>query len=313
MIILGVKNNHFLIQVRINKIDSEDFMTNLFVSLRTKHWIKNLFIFMPLIFGKKLFVSPLNTNTIIAFFLFSIAASAVYLMNDIIDREKDQNHPTKKFRPIASGKISIKTAITTSVFLGLIAISGAYFLNFNFCLIIVIYLSANIIYSKILKEAVIIDVFCISVFFILRVLAGGIVAETEISHWLIIMTALIALFLGLNKRRQELLITHQYAQDRRVVLEKYSTYFIDQMIAVITSSVVISYMLYTVDERTVSVFGTNNLIYSVPFVYYGIFRYLYLIHKANEDGDPTKMFLSDYKMQLNVVLWLIVCAFVIYF
>ncbi|MBU1997761.1 MAG: decaprenyl-phosphate phosphoribosyltransferase, partial [Candidatus Omnitrophica bacterium] len=121
------------------------------------------------------------------------------------------------------------------------------------------------------------------------------------------------LFLGLNKRRQELLITDQNPQDRRVVLDKYSTYFIDQMIAVITSSVVISYMLYTVDERTVSVFGTKNLIYSVPFVYYGIFRYLYLIHKANADGDPTKLFLSDYKMQLNVILWLIVCAIVIYF
>ena len=126
------------------------------------------------------------------------------------------------------------------------------------------------------------------------------------------MIALLALFLGLNKRRQELLISPEEPEARRVVLDKYSTYFIDQMIAVITSSVVIAYMLYTVDERTVSVFGTKNLIYSVPFVYYGIFRYLYLIHKANEDGDPTRMFLSDVKMQLNVVLWFIVCAMVIY-
>ncbi|MBU0468565.1 MAG: decaprenyl-phosphate phosphoribosyltransferase [Candidatus Omnitrophica bacterium] len=288
-------------------------MKHMFIAIRPKHWIKNMFIFLPLIFGKKLFISPLNTNTVLAFFLFSIAASAVYLMNDIIDCEKDKKHPAKKLRPIASGKISTNTAIITSILLGSIAIAGASFLSINFCSIIIIYLIANIIYSKILKEAVIIDVFCIAVFFFLRVLAGGIVAETEISHWLIIMTALIALFLGLNKRRQELLITDQNPQDRRVVLDKYSTYFIDQMIAVITSSVVISYMLYTVDERTVSVFGTKNLIYSVPFVYYGIFRYLYLIHKANADGDPTKLFLSDYKMQLNVILWLIVCAIVIYF
>lgn len=288
-------------------------MKSLLLSLRPKHWVKNLFIFLPLIFGKKLFVSPLNTDTMIAFFIFSIAASAVYLINDIIDYDKDKAHPTKKFRPIASGKTSIRSAMTTAVILCVISILSSYFLSINFCAIIVIYLSANIIYSKVLKAAVIIDVFCISIFFILRVIAGGIIAQTEISHWLIIMTALIALFLGLNKRRQELLITHQYPQDRRVVLDKYSTYFIDQMIAVITSSVVISYMLYTVDERTVSVFGTNNLIYSVPFVYYGIFRYLYLIHKLNEDGDPTKMFLSDYRMQLNVLLWLIVCAVVIYF
>ncbi|HBG60273.1 MAG: hypothetical protein A2Y03_05320 [Omnitrophica WOR_2 bacterium GWF2_38_59] len=288
-------------------------MKHLFIALRPKHWIKNMFIFLPLIFGKKLFISPLNTNTVLAFFLFSIAASAVYLMNDIIDCEKDKKHPAKKMRPIAAGKVSTNKAVITSILLGSIAIAGASLLSIKFCSIIMIYLIANIIYSKLLKEAVIIDVFCIAIFFFLRVLAGGIIAETEISHWLLIMTTLIALFLSLNKRRQELLITDQNLQDRRVVLDKYNTYFIDQMIAVITSSVVISYMLYTVDERTVSVFGTKNLIYSVPFVYYGIFRYLYLIHKANADGDPTKLFLSDFKMQLNVILWLIVCSVVIYF
>ena len=288
-------------------------MKHLFIALRPKHWIKNMFIFLPLIFGKKLFISPLNTNTVLAFFLFSIAASAVYLMNDIIDCEKDKKHPAKKMRPIAAGKVSTNKAVITSIRLGSIAIAGASLLSIKFCSIIMIYLIANIIYSKLLKEAVIIDVFCIAIFFFLRVLAGGIIAETEISHWLLIMTTLIALFLSLNKRRQELLITDQNLQDRRVVLDKYNTYFIDQMIAVITSSVVISYMLYTVDERTVSVFGSKNLIYSVPFVYYGIFRYLYLIHKANADGDPTKLFLSDFKMQLNVILWLIVCSVVIYF
>ncbi|MBU1996099.1 MAG: UbiA family prenyltransferase, partial [Candidatus Omnitrophica bacterium] len=153
-------------------------MKHMFIAIRPKHWIKNMFIFLPLIFGKKLFISPLNTNTVLAFFLFSIAASAVYLMNDIIDCEKDKKHPAKKLRPIASGKISTNTAIITSILLGSIAIAGASFLSINFCSIIIIYLIANIIYSKILKEAVIIDVFCIAVFFFLRVLAGGIVAET---------------------------------------------------------------------------------------------------------------------------------------
>ena len=287
-------------------------MKYLLISMRFKQWIKNMFIFLPLIFGKKLFVYPANMKTVLAFFLFSIAASAVYLINDIIDYEKDKAHPTKKKRPIASGELNQTKAAIASIILCAIAVVASYFLDKNFCVIIFVYLTANLFYSKILKEAVIIDVFCVSVFFLLRVVAGGIVAETEISHWLIIMTALIALFLGLNKRRQELLISPEEPEARRVVLDKYSTYFIDQMIAVITSSVVIAYMLYTVDERTVSVFGTKNLIYSVPFVYYGIFRYLYLIHKANEDGDPTRMFLSDVKMQLNVVLWFIVCAMVIY-
>ena len=186
-------------------------------------------------------------------------------------------------------------------------------LDVYFGCIVIVYLVFNFIYSKTLKELVIIDVFCIGGFFMLRIISGSVVAGVELSHWIIIMTVLLALFLGFNKRRQELKLLEQKTTHHRRVLAKYSLYFIDQMIAAIISSSVIAYMLYTVDARTVREFGTKNLMFSIPFVYYGIFRYLYLIHKINRDGDPTRILLSDRMMQLNIALWIVVCTVVIYF
>lgn len=147
----------------------------------------------------------------------------------------------------------------------------------------------------------------------MRIIAGAAVARVVISYWIIFMTALVALFLGFNKRRQELRFLKKKATAHRRVLTKYSFLFIDQMVPIITSSIVVVYMLYTVDARTVKEFGTNHLIYSIPFVYYGIFRYLYLIHKRHKGIDPTRILLSDGKMQLNFALWIIICIAVIYF
>jgi 4-hydroxybenzoate polyprenyltransferase len=287
-------------------------MKYLFSSLRPTQWIKNLFIFLPLIFGKKLFVFPTNLKTVIAFCLFSLAASVVYLINDIIDIEKDKIHPTKYLRPIASGKVSIRQAIITAFILAALSVTLSFMLNIYFGYIVIIYLAFNFIYSKILKEVVIIDVFCLSFFFLLRIMAGSVTAEVELSYWIIMMTALLALFLGFNKRRQELKLLELKATHHRPVLTKYSPYFIDQMIVVITSSIVIVYMLYAGDARTVREFGTKNLMFSIPFVYYGIFRYLYLIHKVKRDDDPTRILLSDRMMQLNILLWIVVCSTVIY-
>jgi len=160
---------------------------------------------------------------------------------------------------------------------------------------------------------VIVDVFCIGGFFLLRIIAGTAMARVDFSYWMIFMATLLALFLGFNKRRQELRLFEQKAISSHPALSKYSTYFIDQMIAVITSSIVVVYMLYTVDARTVKEFGNRHLIYSIPFVYYGIFRYLYLVHKYGEGDDPTMVLFSDNKMQLNLALWAIICVSVIYF
>ena len=285
----------------------------LFFSLRPKHWIKNLFIFLPLIFGKKLFSFPENVETAFAFFIFSLAASCAYLINDVWDYKKDKIHYAKRLRPIASGKITLKTAMIFALIIFFLSVSFAFMLNTSFGLIILIYLAFNGLYSKFLKEIMIIDVFCIGFFFLLRVIAGGVVASVELSSWVILITFLLALFLGFNKRRQELIFLGRKAVTHRFVLTKYSSYFIDQMVGVLTSSIVVVYMLYTMDAKTISFFGTRNLIWSIPFVYYGIFRYLYLIHKIRRDGEPTRILLSDKPMQLNLLLWIIVCVGIIYF
>ena len=288
-------------------------MKYMFLSLRPKQWIKNLFIFLPLIFGKKMFVFPSNLRTIAAFFVFSMVASAVYLINDIIDYEKDKLHPTKCQRPFASGKIGNVQMIVAACILSVLSFVSAFMLDGFFGWIVVSYFVFNLVYTKVLKEVVIIDIFSIAGFFLLRIIAGCIISSTAISHWIIFMTILLALFLGFNKRRGELQILGEKAKLHRIVLTKYSTYFIDQMIAVITSSVVIVYMLYTIDNRTLNEFGSNHLMYSIPFVYYGIFRYLYLVHKINKDGDPTTILFSDRNMRLNLALWIVVCILVIYF
>jgi len=284
----------------------------LLLSLRTRQWIKNCFIFFPLVFGKKLFTFPANINTLITFFVFSLTASAVYLLNDITDIEKDKIHPIKRQRPIAAGKISIRQAAMTASILLALSITGAFLLNIYLGYTIFFYLVFNLFYMKILKKIIMVDVFCISGFFMLRILSGSIVAGVVLSHWIIIITMLLALFLGFNKRRQELILLEQKAPHHRQVYTLYNIYFIDHMITIITASIMIAYLLYTVDARTTSEFGTKNLFFSIPFVYYGLFRYLHLAHKGTGDGDPTRILLSDKMMQITIILWLLVCTAFIY-
>ena len=287
-------------------------MSALLFSLRPRQWVKNFFIFLPLIFGQKLFCFPANLRTLEAFFLFSLTASAGYLINDIADFKKDTVHSRTRVRPIASGKISLPKAKAAAWVLGIVSLALSYFFSVSFGLIATIYFVLNMAYSKILKEIVILDVFCIGFLFILRVVAGGVVAQVELSHWIIVMTGLLALFLGFNKRRQELRLSQKEDPSLRKVLGDYNVGFIDQMIAIITSSIVVAYMLYTTDPRTTAFFGNKNIMISIPFVYYGIFRYLYLIHKLDVDGDPTRLLFRDKSTQLNLVLWLAVCVFAIY-
>lgn len=288
-------------------------MKYLFFALRPKQWIKNLFIFLPLIFGKRLFSFPVNIKTAAAFILFSLVAGVVYLINDIIDIKKDRSHPIKRLRPLASGKISMRQAQLAVWILGIPSIILSFLLDISFGWTAVTYLVFNLIYSKILKDIVIVDVFCLSGFFLLRIIAGTAVSKAAFSYWMIFMTAFLALFLGFNKRRQELGLLERKAVPHRHVLVKYNSYFIDQMVAVVTSSLVVVYMLYTIDARTVGEIGNRHLVYSIPFVYYGIFRYLYLIHKLRKEGDPTRVFFSDRITRLNLSIWIIVCIAVIYF
>lgn len=200
-----------------------------------------------------------------------------------------------------------------AIVLTAIVIGFSFLLKTTFGWVIVTYLVFNFVYSKIFKHIVIIDVFCIGGFFLLRIVAGSVVSDVALSHWIVIMVVLLALFLGFNKRRQELKLLSEKGSLHRRVLGQYNIYFIDQMTSVITSSIVISYALYTVDVRTQKEFGSNHLMLSIPFVYYGIFRYLYLIHRLKKEGDPTRIIFYDRKLQLNIIFWLIVCILIIYF
>ena len=279
---------------------------------RPHHWIKNGFIFLPVIFGQRLFDRAAWITSVKMFALFSLAASSVYLWNDVADAASDRLHPAKRHRPIASGALSPSAALTASTIGMVIALLGAYAVNVWFGHVVLIYIGLNLIYTRWFRDFVILDVFCISLFFVLRVIAAPLALGIPVSYWMIIMTALLSLFLALNKRRFELVRLARRAQEHREVLEKYSAYYIDQMCSAITASILVVYMLYTLDPRLVARIGSHNLVYTIPFVWYGVFRYQYLIFKKGHGGDPAKIVLSDRFMFLNIVLWLVVCAAGIY-
>lgn len=241
-----------------------------------------------------------------------MAASGVYIINDLYDRGRDQFHPSKRLRPIAASGVSKREALIAAFCLLAVSLGGSWAVSPFLFAVIFTYAGVNYAYTVYLKQIVIIDVFCVSFFFLLRLLAGSAASGVSLSHWILSMTCLLALFLGFNKRRQELKWLKTKAGKHRFVLRKYSLYFIDQMISVLMTAVVICYTLYTIDPRTVAAFGTNHLILTVPFVFYGIFRYQYLVLVRSMDGDPTRILIKDRMTQINLFLWFITCIGVIY-
>jgi len=282
-------------------------------AMRPKHWIKNIIIAGPLVFSENLF-SPMKVALVLsAMALFSAVASAIYLINDIADIEKDRLHPTKKQRPIAAGKLPVPLAAVGAVLLAGGSLAAGYAVNIPFGVVLSLYLAANVGYSFYLKNMVIIDAMVLALGFVFRVLAGAYVIAVPASEWLIMCTFLLALFLGFAKRRHELTLLAEGAENHRKVLEHYSPYFLDQMIMTVTAATVVSYALYTVAPSTVEHFGTTKLIYTSPFVLFAIFRYLYLVHQKDSGGNPTQIFLTDLPLIIDVVLWLAVSVFIIYF
>ena len=245
--------------------------------------------------------------------VFCVLTSAIYFINDLIDIEADRRHPEKKNRPLAAGLISpLPVKITAAAFL-LVSILWAFYINITFLLLLLIYLIIQILYNFRLKKMVILDIFCVSAGFFLRIIAGGAAVQVEISHWLIICSSLLSVFLALAKRRHELVfLGEKNAGLHRKVLSKYSPYLLDQMIGVITASTILSYMLYCISPETIKKFHTDHLIYTFPFVLYGIFRYLYLIHIEKEGGSPEKIFFSDLPLLISVCLWGVTCMLIIY-
>lgn len=283
--------------------------------LRPKQWTKNLFVFSALVFSQHFFEWEYAKLSLMAFVLFSATASIIYIVNDILDRDRDRLHHKKKHRPIASGAISVPSAITTAIIaLGILVPTALGLpLKFGFCL--AMYFVMNLAYSLFLKEVVLIDVFVIAIGFMLRVVGGAYVIDVPISSWLILTTMFLSLFLAVAKRRGELVMLESgnvQSPTTRKVLEHYSVDFTEQLCTICASGFVISYALYTVSDRTVKMFGTENLIFTTPFVLYGVFRYLYLLHKKNLGENPTEVVLTDIPMILNFVGYALAMFVILY-
>jgi 4-hydroxybenzoate polyprenyltransferase len=291
---------------------SRSTAANLFVSLRPQQWTKNLLLFAGLVFGRRLFEPAAALAALQGFAIFCALSGVVYLLNDVVDRETDRLHPLKRRRPIAAGALSVGTALGAAVGIGTGAIAASFAASGRFGLVALLYLALQGLYSGPLKHIVILDVLAVAIGFVLRAVAGAIVVEVEISHWLTVCTILLALFIALAKRRHELVLLADDAPIHRPILDEYSLYLLDQMIAVVTASTMIAYIFYTISPETTAKFGTDWLGLTIPFPLYGIFRYLYLVHRRDEGGSPADLLLSDRPLLTCVLLWVVAVVLIIY-
>ena len=281
-------------------------------TMRPQQWVKNGFVFAALIFSQSLTRWDRFRQVLLAALVFCLVSSAVYILNDILDAPEDRHHPTKKLRPIASGRLSAKTAAIVGAILGGSGLIAAWRLNTSFFAIVVTYLALNVLYSSFLKHVFLLDVFIVAAGFLLRVVAGGLVIRVAISPWLIVCTTLLALFIALSKRRHELVLLGDRASDHRAILADYSPYFLDQLISIVTASTVVSYALYTLSPDVQSKFPGKRLEMTIPFVLFGIFRYLHLIHHGEQGGNPTRSLFTDPVLLSDVLLWAASVILIIY-
>ena len=280
-------------------------------SIRPRQWVKNLFVFAGVIFSHRLFSVDAG-RALAAFAIFCALSGVIDLLNDVADRERDRAHPKKRFRPVASGALSVRAAIASASVIGILAFAGAAALGPAFLLTAAVYVGLLVAYSVALKHIVIVDVLTVASGFVLRAVAGAVAVDVDISGWLLICTILIALFLALGKRRHEYLTLDAEAARHRPILAEYSAALLDQMIAVVTASTVTAYALYTMSPETVAKFDTRLLPATLPFVLYGIFRYLYLLYRRQLGGNPSELFLNDRALIVNTVLWMVAVVAIIY-
>jgi 4-hydroxybenzoate polyprenyltransferase len=281
-------------------------------SLRPSQWAKNFFVLAPLVFGSRLGDATAVAHALVALLAFCCAASAVYLVNDLRDREEDRHHPLKRLRPLAAGTLAVSTAVAAALALTAAAAAMAGWLGAGFARVLAAYLILNLLYTLWFKHMVILDVMCIGLSFVLRVLAGAEATGVQVSSWLFLCTTFLALFLAFSKRRHEITLLAQGAADQRPVLDHYSPAFLDQMINVVTASSVVSYALYAVAPETVAKFHTQRLIYTIPLVLFGVFRYLYLMYQRAERRNPTEAILSDPPFLINIALWGLAVVWIVY-
>ncbi|RMH21853.1 MAG: decaprenyl-phosphate phosphoribosyltransferase [Acidobacteria bacterium] len=269
-------------------------------ALRPVQWIKNVFVLAPVVFAQRLADVAALGRAALAFAVFCAAASAVYLWNDLRDREEDRRHPLKRHRPIAAGVVPPALAAAAAGLLGALALAAAWRLGDAVLALVAVYLGINLLYSRWLKRLVIVDVMAVASGYLIRVVAGAQAIPVAVSSWLLLCTLFLALFLVFSKRRHELLLNDG---GQRAVLSHYSPAFLDQMINVVTASAVVSYALYAVDDATVARFGSDRLVWTVPLVLFGIFRYLYLVYQRQEARNPTETVVTDPPSLINLLLW----------
>jgi 4-hydroxybenzoate polyprenyltransferase len=284
----------------------------LFKAMRPKQWTKNAFVFAALIFDVKLFRPAMLAKTLLAFGIFCLASSAVYLINDLADREKDRQHPTKRLRPLASGALSPRVAALAAASYIVVALASGCWLGLGFELVLVAYVLLNVAYSFWLKNIVIVDVFVVASFHLLRVIAGVVVIQAaRFSPWLYICITLLALFIAIGRRRHELtLLGTENANSHRASLEEYNVRLLDDMIALVTSAATVAYSFYTFSAPNLP--SNHAMMLTIPFVLYGLFRYLYLIHVRNLGGSPDELILQDKPLLAVVALWALSVVAVLY-
>jgi 4-hydroxybenzoate polyprenyltransferase len=285
--------------------------------LRPRQWIKNLIVLAPLIFSLNVFRPDMVLLSMVALGVFCLLSGSVYVFNDLTDYKQDRAHPVKKNRPIASGRITRGGALTFGLIVAAAGLSIAAWMDMSFFWVCVAYTGIMVLYSLSLKHMVVLDVLIISIGFVLRAIAGveilkGADPGVVLSPWLLVCTLFLALFLGFSKRRHELDLLAHKAGLHRKSLEDYSKEFLDSMIAVVTAATVIAYAIYTIWPGTVEKFDTRNLIYTIPFVVFGLFRYMYLVIMRNEGGSPSEILVSDAPLVIDVILWLVVAGLVLY-
>jgi 4-hydroxybenzoate polyprenyltransferase len=286
-------------------------VTALIRTMRPRQWAKNVFVFAALVFDVKLFVGPAFVRTLAGFVLLCLASSTIYLINDLADVEQDRAHPTKRLRPIASGELSMNAARTAAVVLGSVTLVASYVLHAMLGHIVLAYIVINLLYSYRLKHIPIIDVLIVAAGFVLRVAAGvSLIHVQRFSPWLYVVTTLGALFIGFGKRRAEMIMLQDEANVHRRVLDGYTIAYLDQLLVIVSATTIIAYSLYTFSAENLP--ANHLMMLTIPFVVYGVFRYLYLIHVEDAGGAPEELFFSDRPLMATILLWGLAAVGILY-
>jgi len=284
-----------------------------FELIRIKHWAKNLFIFIPIFFAGEVSDLPKLGTLLLGFACFGVIASAIYILNDFVDIQDDRKHPIKRNRPLASGDVTLLIASIIFMILITIGFTLAYYINTKFAFVLLLYFILNILYCLILKNISILDIFSVAIGFVLRIKAGGILTVTPVSQWLIVMIFLLAMFLVLAKRRDDIQIKIQSGNDMRSTIKSYNLDFINASLVMTAAIIIVSYIIYTIDSENTKHFGTHRIYYTSIFVIAGIMRYLQLIYIHNDTGSPTKILYKDRFIQITILLWILNFYLIIYF